>query len=104
MTGKQRVGALGARYGKRLALVESSDEHFVVNEVDEYGLVRAFWGSGDTEQEAIDRAESLLGTLREPVEDESVRGAYLGVARTLPSDVLKAVLLERGDWNIEVKS
>ena len=100
---RQRVEALGRRFGKWLALTEERDDHFVVNEVDEYGQVRAFWGSGATAEEAVDNANYLLGHLREPIEDDDVQGAYMGVARTLPSAVLKAVLLERGDWNIEVK-
>lgn len=99
------VRDLGRLYGKALALVQEDEDLFVVNEVDRDGLVVAQWSSGRTRKDAIAGAEQVLRTLfREQVADDDARGALLGMARMLPSDVLRQVLLERGDWNIEVPS
>lgn len=102
-----RVERLCAKYGKHLCVRESHDKQvavFVVAETDDAGVERAVWGAGLTEDEAVEETERLFEEFGVAVADVSPEDAYLAVARTLPSDVLKRVLLERGDWNIEVKT
>ena len=97
------LDALGKRFGKRLALSEEYEDVFVVNEVDRDGLIVGQWGTGATEAEAVGHTKTLFEMLHLEVSDADAGGALLATARLLPSDVLRAVLLERGEFHLEVK-
>lgn len=94
---------LGEKYGRRLELVQDAEDYFVVNQLDEYGLITHSWGSGPTAKEALENTEAILADVFGPSDETSLaHQAYVAAARVFPSNVLKQVLLERGDWNIEV--
>lgn len=89
------VSALGAKYGKRLALQHSKDGLLVfVLEIDEYGVEKSQYASGLDEDDALANAETVLALFGLPVESMR-RDAFLDIARTLPTDVLEKVLAER---------
>lgn len=84
---------LGQRYGKLLAFRKDDTLIYVV-EVDEYGVEKAQWSSGLDEEDALQAAESVLALFGLPIEGMR-HDAFLEIARTLPTDVLRQALSER---------
>lgn len=94
---------LARKYGKRLRLRARAGLHYV-QELDKDGHFWAEWSEGQSPEEAVENAAAVFEHVGTPEAARTVllEDVFVGVARELPSAALKAVLLERGDWSIDV--